>query len=46
MHIQLKNYIDGFLSPSLCGYRKGYNTQSALLSLIERLKETLYKKGY
>ena len=47
MHIQSKkNYINGFLSPSLCGYMKGYNTQSALLSLIERWKETLDKKGY
>ena len=46
MHAQIKNYIDGFLSPYLCGYRKGYNTQTALLSLIEKWKETLDKKGY
>ena len=36
MHAQIKNYIDDSLSPHLCGYRKGYNTQTALLSLIEK----------
>ena len=46
MHIQIKNYIDAYLSPFLCGYRKGYNTQTALLSLIEKWKDTLDKKGY
>ena len=35
-----------YLSPFLCGYRKGYNTQTALLSLIEKWKDTLDKKGY
>ena len=24
MHNQIKNYIDAYLSPFLCGYRKGY----------------------
>ena len=33
---QLSNYVDEFLSPCLCGYRKGYDTQYALLSLIEK----------
>ena len=35
MHIQVKNYVDSFFTHFLCGYRKGYNTQTALLSLIE-----------
>ena len=30
----------------MCGYRKGYNPQVALLTLIERWKKTLDKKGY
>ena len=34
------------MSPYLCGYRKGFNTQYALLSLIEKWKETLDNKGY
>ena len=31
---QFSSFIDNFLSPYLCGYRKGFNTQYALLSLI------------
>ena len=29
-------HINSFLSPYLCGYRKGFNSQHALISLIER----------
>ena len=36
---QFSNYIDEFLSAYLCGYRKGFNTQYALLSLIEKWKK-------
>ena len=43
---QFSSYIDEFLSPYLCGYRKGFNTQYALLSLIEKLKKTLDDNGY
>ena len=43
---QFSSFIDEFLSPYLCGYRKGFNTQYALLSLIEKWKETLDGKGY
>ena len=32
--------------PFLCGYRKGFNTQTALLSLLEKWKSTLDKKGF
>ena len=42
---QFSNFVDQFLSPYLCGYRKGYNTQYALLSLIEKWKKELDNKG-
>ena len=43
---QFSSYVDEFLSPFLCGYRKGFNTQYALLSLIEKWKKELDNKGY
>ena len=39
-------YVDNFLSLYLCGYRKGFSKQKTLLSLIEKWKNILYKKGY
>ena len=44
--MQFSNYVDEFLLPYLCGYRKGFNTQYALLSLIEKWKKELDNKGY
>ena len=44
MHSQISSNFDQILSPLLCGYRKGYNTQTALLSLVEKWKEILDKK--
>ena len=35
-----------YLSPYLCGYRKGYSAQHALLTLIEKWKSILDKKGF
>ena len=46
MQKQISNYIEKHLSPHLCGYRKGFNAQPAILSLIENWKESLDKKGY
>ena len=46
MHDQISQYIDSFLTPYLCGYRKGFSTQKALLSLIEKWKIVLDSKGY
>ena len=46
MHDQISQYINSFLTPYLCGYRKGFNTQQALLSLIEKWKFVLDSKGY
>ena len=43
---QFSVHVDEFLSPYLCEYRKGFNTQYALLSLIEKWKKTLDNKGY
>ena len=43
---QFSSFIDEFLSPYLCGYKKGFNTQYVLLSLIEKWKKTLDNKGY
>ena len=44
MQKQLFQYIEKILSPSLCGYRKGFSTQTALLGLIEKWKASLDKK--
>ena len=46
MQNQLNEHINQFLSPFLCGYRTGFSTQTALLTLIERWKIMLDKKGY
>ena len=44
MHDQITTYMDAHLSKHICGYRKGFNTQTALLSLIEKWKSILDKK--
>ena len=36
MHHQVTEFVDKNLSSFLCGYRKGFNTQMALLSLLEK----------
>ena len=43
---QITTFIDKYLSPFLCGYRKGFNTQHALLALIEKWRKILDKKGF
>ena len=45
MQGQMKDYIDKHLSPYLCGYRKGFNAQYALTSMIEKWKTWLDKNG-
>ena len=42
---QMKPFIETFLSKWLCGYRKGFNAQYALLAMIERMKKSLDNKG-
>lgn len=43
---QLNLYVDKYLSQYLCGFRKGYNTQYVLLSMIEKWKQYLDNKGH
>ena len=43
---KISNFIDEFLSPCLFDYRKGFNTQYALISLRKKWKEILDGKGY
>ena len=46
MQKKISDYIGKFLSPSLCGYGKGFSTQYALLTLTERWRFCLDKKGF
>ena len=46
MQKQINDYISNFLSPYLRGYRKGFSTQLALLSLIKKWKKALDNKGF
>ena len=46
MQKQISDYIGKFLSPFLCGYRKGFSTQYALLSLTEKWNLCLDKQGF
>ena len=46
LHRQVSSYVDQFLSTFMCGYRKGFGTQQALLSLKERWENTLDQNGY
>ena len=46
MQREINDYIINHLSPCLCGYRKGYNTQQALVCLIEKWKTILDNKGF
>ena len=38
MQKQINGFVDRHLSPYLCGYRKGYSSQYALLAMIEQWK--------
>ena len=39
------DYFDDILSPSQCGFRKGYSTQHCLLVMIEKFKESVGKSN-
>ena len=43
---QIGVHMDKFLSSYLCGYRKGYNAQHALLTLLENWRKMLDRRGY
>ena len=44
MQKQINDFIIGFLSAFLCGYKKGFNTQHALLTLVENWRKSLDNK--
>lgn len=46
LHDQISVKIGGVLSSKLCGYRKGFASQHALISMIEQWRKSLDKKGY
>ena len=46
MDKQTTAYIEQHLSPYLCGYRKGYSCQHALLSMIEKWKMSRDQGGH
>jgi hypothetical protein len=46
MDKQIGEYMEKYLSIYLCGYRKGYSCQHALLVMIEKWKQILDKGGY
>ena len=46
MEKQVTAFIDTKLFPFMCGYRKGYSTQYALMALVEKLKKSLDERSY
>ena len=44
MFKQIANFVENKISQYLCGFRKGYNTQHALLRLMDKLNRGLDKK--
>ena len=46
MEKKIAAYMEEFMSPYLCGFRKGFSTQHALIALIEKWKSSLDQKGY
>ena len=43
MFHQMTTYVSSILSPYLCGFRKGYSTQHALLRLKDKMNKSLDK---
>ena len=41
MFQQMSSFVDNVISPYLCGFRKGYSTQHALLLLMNKMKKSL-----
>ena len=46
MQKEIVGYMENLLSPYLCGYRKNFNTQQAVLALIENWKKVLDNEGF
>ena len=45
MFQQITSYVSNVLSPYLCGFRKGYSTQHALLRMTNCINKALDRKG-
>ena len=43
---QMLSFVNKFLSPKICGYRQGYDTQHAFVKLVETCKKTLDNKDF
>lgn len=43
---QILDHMSEFLSKYLCGYRKGYSSQHALISMLERFRKSLDEKVF
>ena len=46
MQHQISTFIENHLYVHMCGYRKGFSTQHALLTLLEKWKKSLDGHGY
>ena len=46
MFQQIASYVSNLISPYLCGFRKGYNAQHALLKLKNSINKSLDKRKY
>ena len=46
MQSQISKYMTDYLSPFLCGYRKGYSAQHALSYMLEKWRISLDKGGF
>ena len=46
MQRQVSSFIENHLYVHMCGYRKKYSTQHALMTLIEKWKKILDSHGY
>ena len=46
MEKQILEYIDKHLFPHLCGSRKRYSTQNALISMLEKWKVCIDNNGF
>ena len=46
MQTQICSYVENYLNPFLCGYRKGYSAQHAILSMLEKWRGFVDKGGY
>ena len=44
MYEDINKFMNDKLSPYLCGFRKGYNTQYCLMVMLEKWKKALDKK--